>query len=156
MTAKSIQELMDEAYRIQCEFINGSDPDDVSLTNFIAANEEGKLFVYVTPFDGEDSKRAVVSLLRGEFKKHNVVHYVMATEAWVSKQKIDEERKYETASEDPNRADVLMITGVGRDGTVISLSAEIIVADDNKRHVDSSVTISDYDSIAGRMTELLK
>lgn len=155
MTHTPLEALMNKAYELQCGLINGSPPDDTSTPSFIAEDENGETYFYATPFHNEASKAAIISVLRREFQRNKVVRYVLVTEAWVSRRKKDDLRLDERPSEDPNRENVVMVAGVDKDGTILSKNARIVIADDNKRHVDPFGSEDDCTSVGGRMTTLL-
>ncbi len=155
----TLEELMDKAYDFQSGLINGSQPGDSSIATFVAENQNGELFMYGTPFDGDKSKQALIRFLRAEFKKRGIVRYVLATEAWMSVREKNEIPNSLPPSEDPLRRDVLMIIGVEKNGKTVCRSAKIVVADTNKRCVDAcdpNMANDSYTGIGGRMSSLLQ
>ena len=153
---KTLEELMNLAYEFQCNAINGSARDEVSMPYFFAENDKGEMFVYAIANWTSETKNTIRKGLRQHFREHNIIQYATASEAWRATYPKDVDlSQIDRPSEHPSREDCLICGVVHRDGRKLGRSARIVVADDNKRHTDP-LDEDPMESVGGFMLSLLE
>jgi len=152
---KTLEELLNFAYEFQSAAISGSSPHEVSMPYFIGENSEGELFVCaIASWDGE-SKNKIMANIRQHFREVGVVQYVTASEAWKTSHPKDVDlSEIGRPSEDPRREDCLICGAAHKDGRKLVKFARIVVADDNKRHIEPLE--EELGSLGGSMLSLLE
>jgi hypothetical protein len=151
----TLEELIEKTYSLQADMINGSEKDDETVPCFVGESSDGEFFVYATPFRGQQSKLMIIYFLKEKFKEKNIIRYAMASEAWLSTRKEGDPNINVPPSEDPLREEVLIVGGADINGKKLVKRATIIVADDNKRHIDPFEDSVTYDSYGGMMLSIL-
>ena len=154
----TLEELARRSYEFQCSMINGTEPNDTSFPHFIGENDKGEVFIYATPFNGDDGdggKDVILAALKQHFRENNIIRYATASEAWVTTRSATDPEPDLRPSEDPQREDVVLVVAVDKQGNQVLHRARIVMADDNKRHVDPMENSEGF-ALRGRMLDLLK
>ena len=81
------------------------------LPMFIGQTEDGTKIPVCTPFSNDAEKDAVADVVRALFAKHNVVRYVMLSEAWSLALKPDDDLPDESIKHIPGRKEVIHVMG---------------------------------------------
>lgn len=143
--------LMESTWNIAQKML--ADGEQEIMPQF-AAEVDGALLLYMTPWGDEEEKSAALVFLRKEFAERGVQRYVMLSEAWAIKR----EGEYDNSiapSEAPDRIEVVQVLGVDPGaGEVMSFQAEIHT-DGTGRRLGEREVMEYGAGVGGRMVELL-
>src|SRR6185295_10523944 len=95
------------------------DPKGELMPMWTLVDKDGQCFVYVTPFDGEDSKDAVNNLIRSMCRKHNATMIGFMSEVWTYKAPkgtSPEDARRIVPSEQPDRQEAVLFIAETIDG----------------------------------------
>lgn len=150
-TLSPLLKLVDHGWEFARSYI--ADNNQELTPQFIAENDKGEIEVYVVPWQGDAEKDAALEFLRRQFAERNIKRYVLLSEAWMVKLPHGPFPPPNIRpSEQPDRQQVLMVTGVDPEaGEILSYTAEIIDGPPREVLPKQAMPMS----MAGRMTELL-
>lgn len=123
---------------------------------WVAEAKDGTIMPIVAPLTDKD---AVLRVVRGLFKKHQVQRYVFMTEAWtikVNKDRADagmEFAKHRSLSEHPDRVEIIMMTAEDRSRCVMGMMT--ILRPEHGKPKLMPLEMSPADHNEGRFTGLL-
>lgn len=143
--AMSLDALVESAYRIASAKLREQSPNDVMAQFCAATCTNGMNVLYVCPWGDDESKHAMMQVLRKLFIANDVVGYAIACEAWAAAYD-DGEDESVLPSDKPNKIEVLNVYGEmgntkchrswkmirDRDGKIVALEQQDISEGDSE------------------------